>query len=120
MRFLLLLLSSAIFSLANEPSWLIDPSQKGKYIGSIGCAKENNDTKTQDTRALLRAKSNLSQEIDVVVKTDNHHKVTVTNELIEEEFDFDTVQTTASSFEFIVKDKYRYPNALLCIWIVKK
>ena len=102
------------------PSWMNDPSLNGKYIGAIGCAKESKNEKVQSKIALLRAKGAISQEIETEVEDKAHLESMMDGEDFDEEFSFQSTQSSAASFEIIEMDRYRDKHKNLCIWVVKK
>ena len=105
---------------ANEPKWIIDPSMGGKYVGAIGCAKDINNTTHQERIAYLRAKGSISQEIQTKVEDTIHHKSTLEDDIFEEEFSFESKQTSCTTFEIKKMATFLYKNGLLCVWIIKK
>jgi len=105
---------------ALEPDWMIDPSMHGKYVGAIGCAKDIGNIVTQEKIALLRAKGSISQEIETRVEDKSHHESTLDNDIFEEEFSFESEQTSSTTFETKQMATYTDENKLLCVWIIKK
>lgn len=120
MRLVLLSLVLVSSMYANEPLWIMDPSMSGKYIGAIGCAKDINNTSRQEKIALLRAKGSISQELDTRVEDKMHHESTLEDDIFEEEFSFESKQTSATTFETKKMATYLYKNGLLCVWVIKK
>ena len=113
----LLLLSSLM---ATEPSWIKDPSQNGKYIGSIGCAKKSQSLATQEKIALLRAKGAISQQIDTDINDNLHIDSILIDDTLEESYDSFSTQESTTSFETEYKDRYIYSDKFMCVWIIKK
>ena len=92
----------------------------GKYVGAIGCAKDINNTTNQENIAYLRAKGSISQEIQTNVEDTIHHESTLEDDIFEEEFSFESKQTSSTTFETKKMATFLYKNGLLCVWIVKK
>lgn len=106
--------------LASEPQWIKDPSVDGKYIGSIGCVKEQKSFKLQKKVALLRAKGALSQQIETSIEYRAHGESSFDGDEFVEEFSFEISDNSTTSFEIKKMDTYIYDDKSLCIWIIKK
>ena len=119
MRVALLLLST-LQLLANEPSWLIDPSQGGKYRGAIGCTQEIGDRQKQERIALLQAKGALSQQINTDVEDSLEMESNVLDDDLEESVEYQSTQKSNTSLQIEYMEKYIYKNGMMCVWVIQK
>ena len=108
------------FALCDTPAWVLDPSMDGKYIGAIGCAKPQKNPQLQKKMALLEAKGAISEELHVSVEDTVQGSTKNEDDMFENEFEFETSQTSFSSFAVKEMDSYTDENNNLCIWIIKE
>ena len=105
---------------AKVPYWMDDPSSNGKFIGSIGCASKQKNENLQEKIAILRAKSAISKQINISVESQIKSKKWLDDDLLKEDFTFESNQSSVTSFEIKIMDRYIDSNNTLCIWVIKK
>ena len=120
MKFLISLIVIISLDAKEVPLWIKDPSLNGQYIGAIGCTKELKNKELEIKIAFLRAKGSIAHEIVTEVEDSGHMESIIKNEDFDEEFSFESKQSSVSSFEVVEMSRYRDENQNLCIWVIKK
>lgn len=120
MKILVFIISFISYLSAAQPAWLLDPSIGGKFTGAIGCAKVQKREGVQEKMAFLRAKGAISQQIAATVEDKTHMESNLEDDNFDEEFSFESKQTSSSTFEIKKMATYTNADKLLCVWVVKK